>query len=398
VNLAEFRKESRPVVIEAARDLIGARTENPPGNESEAALVVAEYLKRSGIRFSIFEKERGRANIVGFVGKKGESVLVPCHLDTVPAGEGWSGDPFQARVYRGRIYGRGASDNKGQMAALIAAATYLKKREADMDVRLVLAGLADEERGSKCGLEFLLSERRLQANFAVVPDVAHNMKLIDVAEKGAMFIEVTAAGRQAHGSTPEKGRNAVRGMMEFLRALDRAGVGKAKHKFLSPPTLNIGTIAGGTAPNMVPAKCTAGIDIRYLPGQNGGEIADRIRRLASRCASRLKGIRFSVKVTIDLPPTEVADDLPFIARLREHARRVTGRSPVIGGLSGATLVKQFAAAGIPAVGFGPGDEDEAHAADESISVKELVDFAAVIASFCLKQNGVEPWKRRRRRG
>ena len=142
-------------------------------------------------------------------------MLVACHLDVVPAGDDWKRNPFEAWIENGRIYGRGSSDNKGQMASMMAVAKFLKENESKLNGQFILAGVADEERGSALGLEYLLNECGIKADFAIIPDVAHNMQLIDVTEKGTLFLEITSHGKQAHGSRPEMGVNAIWNMIPF---------------------------------------------------------------------------------------------------------------------------------------------------------------------------------------
>ena len=218
-DIDAFVEANREELIQLACDLIAADTENPPGRERLAANVVEKYLDSLDIRYESFEKEHERTNIVARIGTGRPSLLVACHLDVVPAGDGWDQDPFKATVANGKVIGRGASDNKGQMASCMILAKYLKERESSLKGEFILVGAADEERGSRLGLEYLLDECGLSADFAVVPDISYGMKNIDVGEKGALFIEITSHGRQAHGSRPEQGVNAIWNMVELLNEI-----------------------------------------------------------------------------------------------------------------------------------------------------------------------------------
>jgi Acetylornithine deacetylase/Succinyl-diaminopimelate desuccinylase and related deacylases len=257
-------------IVDLACKLINAKTENPPGDEILAVRIVEDFFQSLRIPCKIFEKVKNRANIVGYLGGKGEwpsapTLLVACHLDVVPAGDDWKRNPFEAWIEDGRIYGRGSSDNKGQMASMMAVARFLKEHESGLKGQLILAGVADEERGSALGLEYLLNECGIKADYAIIPDVAHNMKLIDVTEKGALFLEITSHGKQAHGSRPEAGINAIENMMPLLERIKQLKFQKTSHPLHTPPTINLGSIHSGTAPNIVPALCKAQLDIRYLP-------------------------------------------------------------------------------------------------------------------------------------
>ncbi|MDI6760420.1 MAG: M20 family metallopeptidase [Candidatus Brocadiaceae bacterium] len=389
-------------LIELTCQLIRARTENPPGKESLAVRVVETYLKALDIPYTLHEKEPERTNIVarvghpqtkvqGFKGSRvqvaGPSLLMACHLDVVPAGDGWETDPFEPLVKDGKVYGRGATDNKGQMAACMVLARFLKGHEPQLQGEFILIGAADEERGSRLGLEYLLEECGLTADYAVIPDVSYGMKKIDVAEKGALFLEVTSYGRQAHGSRPEEGINAIWNMMDFLKELKTLSFKCTHHPLFTPPTLNLGTIQGGAARNIVPGKCQAGIDIRHLPGESKEEILERVRGIIKRVEKRNPQARFELKIESHLEPSSVDANNPLVGLLKRHTEAVTGLSPELTGLSGATVTKQLLKKGITAVGFGPGSEKEAHVANESIDIQQLADFVEIMALVCMELLG-----------
>ncbi len=383
-DLIQSRREE---LVRILSDLIAAKTENPPDPERPAAEVVMRWLDAQGIAYETFEKEPGRTNVIGTVGAGDPSLLVACHLDTVPAGEGWDSDPFTAKIEGDRLIGRGACDNKGQLAACLLAAQALKEREPRLRGRLLVAAVADEERGSALGLEYLVNECGLRPDCAIIPDVLHNMNMIDVAEKGLLFVKVTSFGKQAHGSTPESGVNAIWKLMDFLAKVRENPIPVVEHEYLSPATLNLGMIRGGDAPNIVPGKCEATLDIRYPAGQNPDDIVALLRRLLDETQAADPAARFELEVVSQLPATEAPEDLPVIPLIQKHTQAVVGRTPTRQGMSGATVTKQLLAAGVPAIGFSPGDEDQPHTANESVSIQELVDFAKVLARVALDYLG-----------
>lgn len=374
----------RDEMVQLLCDLIAAKTENPPDPEKPAAEIVQRYLDACGIPYEIYEKEPGRTNVVGTVGAGAPSLFVACHLDVVPAGDGWDTDPFEATIEGDRLYGRGACDNKGQLASCLVAAKCLKAHEDELSGRLILAAVADEERGSTFGLEYLVNECGLRADCAIIPDVLHNMDMIDVAEKGALHVKITSLGKQAHGSTPEFGINAVWNMVDLLNRLRERPLPEVEHQFLTPATLNLGMISGGSAPNMVPGKCEVALDLRYPGGQRKEDILALIQDVMDETSEATPDPKFSLEVTADLAPSEVATDLPVIPLIEKHCQTVLRRQPMLQGLSGATVTKQLIEKGIPAVGFAPGDEAEPHTANESVSIQELVDFAKVLSRVCIE--------------
>ena len=377
----------RDDMVDLLAELIAARTENPPDLEQPAAQIVERRFRDAGIRYDTYEKELGRTNVIGHIGSGAPALLVACHLDVVPAGEGWDSDPFCARIEGDRLYGRGAADNKGQMAACLVMAECLKPYESGLHGELQLAGVADEERGSALGLAYLVNECGLAADCAIIPDVLHNMNMIDVAEKGVLFLKITSFGKQAHGSRPETGINAVWNMVDLLNRLRERPLPVVEHRLLSPATLNLGTIAGGQAPNIVPGKCEVMLDIRFPMGQSRDDVLALIQGAIDDTQRAVPSARFTLEVETEHAPSEVAHDVPIVPIIQRHAEAVTGRGPKIEGMSGATVTKQLIEKGIPAVGFAPGDIDEPHTANESVSIQELVDFAKVMARICLDYLG-----------
>lgn len=381
----KYMQQKEKEIIDHACALISKKTENPPGDEILAVQVVEDFFRSLQIPYNIFEKEKNRTNIVGYIGSKENAspvLLAACHLDVVPAGDGWSKNPFEACIENGRIYGRGASDNKGQMASLMAVAQFLKEKESGLKGRFLLAGVADEERGSVLGLEYLLNECGISADFAIIPDVAHAMKVIDISEKGALFLEIASYGKQAHGSRPEMGINAIGNMITLLERIKQLKFRQASHPLHTSPTLNLGSIHGGTAPNIVPAICKALLDVRYLPGDSSGAIVNDIMNYMKDIEEH-SSARFDLQILSDQPPTAVPADNLLVEVISRHTQSILGICPQPHGLSGATVTKQLIQKGIVAVGFGPGDEAEAHAANESISIKELVNFAQIMSLISL---------------
>jgi len=360
-------------------DLIQARTVNPPGDEHLAAQVMTAWCEAHGIAQETFEKEPGRTNVVARIGSGRPRVMVPLHFDVVPAGDGWETDPFEPVERNGRIIGRGAKDDKGPLAAMMLAAEFLKQNEAGLSGQLILVGAADEEAGSALGMRYLTVECGLEAEMAIVPDAGHSMRLIDVGEKGALFLKVIAEGRQAHGSTPERGASALWPTIDFLeRIREWRPTGPASDLF-TPPTLNVGAIHAGSVPNMVPGRCEAMVDIRYLPGTDGEAILSHVRGALGEVEAAAEGVRMRLEVLSDQPPTQVPPDHPMVGVLQKRTEEVTGVRPKPYGQSGATVAKFLILQGIPAVGFTCGPDGVEHTAGEWIDLEELARFAEVMA-------------------
>jgi len=364
-------------------DLIGARTVNPPGDEFRAAKVLTGFCDRHGIAYETFEKMPGRTNVVARIGSGRPRIVVPIHFDTVPAGDGWTTDPFTPVVRNGRMIGRGAKDNKGPMAGMMLAARFLKEREKDLPGQLIFIGAADEESGSDLGAKYLLEECGLEAEAAIVPDAGYNMRVIDVGEKGLLHLRVRAVGRQAHGSEPEQGASALWPMVDFLVAIRRWRPPAPPSDLFTPPTLNIGAIHAGSVPNMVPGMCECLVDIRYLPGTDGQAILDSLGRALREVEAAGPDVRMELEVLSHQLPSLVSPDHPMVAALERATESVTGRRPVRRGQSGATVAKFLILHDIPAIGFTCGPEGAEHMADEWMDLAELGQFAEVMTLMLL---------------
>jgi succinyl-diaminopimelate desuccinylase len=364
-------------------DLIRARSVNPPGDEFRPARVLTDFCQGLGLPFETFEKVPGRTNVVARVGQGRPRVLVPLHLDTVPAGDGWATDPFEPVVKDGRLYGRGAKDDKGHLAGCMLAARYLKEHPDRWTGTLLLVGAADEETGSALGVQYLINECGLEADVALVPDAGYGMREIDVGEKGVLFLRVRAAGRQAHGSEPERGASALWPIVDFLNRLRAYRPPGGRTPLFTAPTLNVGAIHGGSAPNMVPGQCETLLDLRYLPGTDGEAVLSHVRQLVREVESGAPDVRMELEVLSHQLPTLVDQNHPVLAMLERRTEEVTGRRPQRIGQSGATVAKFLILGGIPAAGFAFGPEGAEHMANEYVDLDELGRFAEVMTLVIL---------------
>ena len=377
-EVRSFLRDRRGALRQTLSDLIRARTENPPGDEHLAAKILTQFCDAEGIPYETFEKEPGRTNVVARVGRGRPRIAVPLHLDVVPAGDGWETDPFEPVVRGDRLVGRGAKDNKGPLAAMMLAAKYLKTCEAELPGSLLLVGAADEEAGSALGMRYLLEECSFEAEAAIVPDSGHEMRRVLVGEKGVLFFKVVAEGRQAHGSSPERGASALWPVVDFLERIREWRPAGAPSDLFTPPTLNVGAIHAGTVPNMVPGRCEALVDIRYLPGTGVESILAHLRGILLEAAGKSAGVRMRLEVISDQAPSQVATDHPLVEVIQRRTEEVTGERPEVFGQSGASVAKFLVLRGMPAVGFSCGPEGVEHMANEWTSLDELVRFAEVM--------------------
>ncbi len=378
-DVRDYVDAHRDDLKDYAFNLIRAVSVNPPGDEHRPAAVVTAFCDEHGIAYETFEKEPGRTNVVARIGEGRPRVLLGLHLDTVPAGDGWETDPFEPFLdEEGRIVGRGAMDDKGPLAACMLTARYVKEHEADFPGQLVLVAAADEEAGSELGMKYLLEECGLEADVAIVPDAGFSMQRIDVGEKGVLFLKLTATGRQAHGSEPERGASALWPAIDFVSQLRSWRPPTTETDLFTPPTVNLGAIHAGTVPNMVPGRCEALIDVRYLPGTDGESLLAQLRDRLAGVEAGAKGVTMELEVMSHQLPSLVEANHPLVRRIEERTEEVTGVRPKRFGMSGATVAKFMVLAGIPAAGFVCGPEGVPHMAGEWMPLGELAQFARIM--------------------
>mgnify|MGYP001556122305 FL=1 len=356
-------------LIELTRRLIRFETINPPGNEEACARFLGRMLEEGGFRVSYHALAPGRVNVIarspGTSGGGAPTVLSG-HLDTVPLGSAdWQYEPTGARRVDGRIYGRGASDMKSGVAAMICAALA---EGAEVPVTLILS--AGEETGCE-GVRWLAAQGRLRGpvRALVIGEPTANYPLI--GHKGAFWLEMEARGRTAHGSQPELGENAIGKAAEAVQRLMTIDFENYTHPLLGRPTLNVGTIQGGININSVPDRAVAGLDIRTVPGL--GHAALRAM-LEDRCGDL---VRF--RVLADMEGFASDPQSPWIRRVFGLAAPYLSETPVPRAAAYFTDAATLAAAfGYPpAVILGPGEPSQAHQTDEFVVTHRIEDALSI---------------------
>lgn len=353
----------------------------PPFGEVAVALHVAEILRSLGGEVSVTEVTPGRPNVQGwFDFGCDETIIMEAHLDTVPT-DGMTIPPFGGEVRDGRLWGRGACDVKGPMAAMICAIGHAvqvanRPREAPSDhplprYNVLFAAVCDEEY-SFAGVRYLTEELRTAPSrssrmaFAVVAEPTDLEPVI--AHKGVVRWEATADGVAAHASLPERGKNAIYAMARGIAALERYASDlreRTPHPLLGAPSLSVGTIRGGSAVNVVPDFCTIQIDRRLIPGETPEAATAEVRSLLVPL-----GLRLSDPV-MAAPSFETSADGPAAQACLAAAGRTGNSTAETRHANYCTDASFYAHCDLPAVVFGPGSIAMAHTADEWIAVDQL---------------------------
>jgi acetylornithine deacetylase/succinyl-diaminopimelate desuccinylase family protein len=383
---------NREELVALAQSLIRIPSENPPGNEKPVAEFLARRLRKLDMQVQIedVDEHPGRPNVPATwdTGHDGPTLLFNGHLDVVPAGEGWSVDPFGGEIRDGRLYGRGACDMKGPLAAVVTALEAVRRASASLRGKIVLAGVVGEEQ-DQSGTRQLVADG-IQADYGIVAEPTRLAPVI--AQKGQVFYDITTFGKAAHGSVPHLGVNAVVNMMPVIKGVLKLNerLKRKKHPLCGHPTVNLGVIKGGEIPNAVPDRCTISLDRRLIPGETFEEARAEIEGILAEIAKTDPEFRTEVVMPVTWKPTEIAEDEPIVVALRRQTEAVTGVNPGLEGWPAtcdATLLVNDA--GIPTCIFGPGDLfGQAHKPDESVEIGDLVRGAKIYALTILDLMGV----------
>lgn len=351
-------------------ELIALRSVNPAfttdannAGEKRVAEFLAVTTARAGLEVEFCQVLPQRPNFVARLTptrRIRRTILLAPHLDTVnAAGE----KQFEPVRRAGRLYGRGACDTKGSVAAFISAVCALAgQKSRPRHTEIIFVGLADEENaqaGSRA-----LARSGLKADLAIVGEPT-NCRLV-TAHKGSVFLELETRGLAAHGATPQFGRNAVfemAGVVRFLETEYATQLQKRQHPLLGAASVNVGMIHGGTQPNIVPDRCTIGVDRRTLPGETEATVKREVGALlkARSWKARLASGRLAPCLPLETDPR-----LPLVRQFLKSLRQT---QPV--GVHYFCDAAVLAAGGIPSVVFGPGDIAQAHTSDEWISLGQL---------------------------
>lgn len=352
--------------------------------EGDVARLCRDWLQEWGFQVSWTEPVPGRPSLVARLGEGRPRTILNGHLDTVGV-EGMVHDPFDPRIEDGLLLGRGSCDMKGGIAAILSAARSLAQRWArdprSLPGELLVVLTADEEQAS-LGLRALL-DAGLQADRAVVTEPTS--LTICPANRGFVWVHVEVEGVAAHGSRPDLGRDAIRGAGRILAELDRveAEVASwAEHPLLMAPSIHAGTIQGGTAPPIYPDRCSLVLEARTLPGLEPARIVAAVQEAVDRTRPDEAGLTVHVREGLSRPAAEVAPDAPLVTEL-SRAMEAEGVEPRLTGMSAWVEAAWFVEAGIPAVCFGPGSIDHAHAAREFVPVDEIRRCARVLERWVL---------------
>jgi len=405
--------------IACLQGLIRIPTVNPPGDAyPECARYIGECLQALGYVVEYIELSPGeiaelapygnglpRVNVIGRLpGSRPAPVLhFNGHMDVVPAGAGWSFDPFGGVISNGRIYGRGASDMKGGIAAQIFAIEAIRRAGIQLQGTIEQSSVVDEEStgNRNAGMGFLVERGYIapgRTDYVVITEPL-NVDNICLGHRGAIWGEITTTGRQSHGSTPERGVNAIEHMADFIaealyelkpRLLQRRNSVPVVPESASAASLSFATIAGGTNINSVPDRCSVTFDRRLVMGEQLEDARNEIRELLEKRASMQPGLRYTYTERYATESTWVSRDTALVHAFAAAIQEVLGRLPGYV-CSPGTDDQRFVVhnAGIEqCIVYGPGEITQTHIVDESLAIDDLLTSIKVMALAAANLLGV----------
>ncbi len=395
--------------------LIQAKSENPPGDTTESAILVEDFLNAEGIGYQKFEPAKGHVNVVAKLGRGTPTLILCGHMDVVPAGDvsNWKMNPFGGVCDKDKIWGRGATDQKGGVAAMLTAMAALRDFEEELNSTVTIACVSDEEAPGPGGARWLLNNKKLSGDTCIITEFTGNIDAkysVVCGERGTCWLRITAHGRPAHGSNPALGNNAIDRLTDFLpklRVLEDAQVripkdaetlvrngkkqlNKTAQKQGVPPhcltraldhyTVNVGIINGGTKINMVPEECTAEVDIRVPAGGSPDALEEFVRcALPEEC---------EFEVVNKTAPSFTRADASLTMAVQRSAKRVLGYRPSAGYVAYTSDAHYFREVlGVPTVTFGPGYSELAHGHNEYVQIRDVLDMAKVYLNLMIGFSG-----------
>ena len=403
-------------LVELAAALVQIPSVNPPGEHyRDCAELLGGVLDGQGyeVDYPVAEDrpehtaEHPRVNVVGLARGRAERPLVHLngHYDVVPAGEGWTVDPFGGEVRDGRLYGRGSADMKAGLASAVFAAEAIRRAGVELSGSVEISGTVDEESGGFAGVAHLAEIGRVSADrtdHVIIPEPL-NVDRICVGHRGVYWFKVASHGRIGHGSMPDLGVNAITHMAPLLvRVSDELApeiAGRTTRMPVVPPaarhgSINLNSIVGGQGGQWPQTPCVADyceaiFDRRFLVEEGFEATRDEIARLVEETAAAAPERSYEIEDLMVVHPTQTPAGSPLVAALESAIEQVLGRPSEQIASPGTYDQKHFAHIGgvHDCVAYGPGVLEQAHQPDEWCGVQDMVDAAKVMALAILRLAG-----------
>ena len=382
-------------MIAFAQQLV--RTPSLPTQEGEVASLIAAEMRKVG--FDQVTVDR-MGNLIGRIGPdRGKKLLYDAHMDTVDVGDEalWERYPYGGEIHRGVLYGRGASDMKGALASMVYAGKAIIESGLQLDGGLYVVAVVQEEPCEGLALQYVVEEEGLLPDWVVIGE-ATNLQ-ISRGQRGRIEFRITVQGRSCHASVPERGINAIYEAARVIVGLELLAPQLNRDSFLGRGSIAVTEVRSRSGSrNAVPDSCTLYVDRRLTTGETETKARAEIRRVLTR-----EGVEASVQVPTyratgytgyqaekrqHFPFWITPEDEPILVRAVDVIEDVLGFVPHVGRWDFSTDgVYSAGVAGIPTIGFGPGEERYAHTVDDQISTRDLESAARVYAELAVRMLG-----------
>ena len=402
-RLLDSLSRRRSELVELCSNLVKIPSDNPPGDTTQLATFMADYLSERGVKVDTYETQPGIVNLVAHSGEGSPHLILNGHLDQFPGdvGEPWSVPPYSGRIADGKIFGRGSGDMKGGLASLLFTFGILAQEEG-VPGRVTFTGTSDEETGGRWGALWLLQNVEGVRGDAVLNGEPSGLT-VRIGEKGRVPFKLMAPGKAAHGSfAGYVGENAIMKMVKALPVVEEmremravftpeterlteevmkgyeqqyGHESKEMAEVLRHVTVNIGVIRGGTKDNIVPARCEAEVDMRIPLGIDPLDLKVELE-------SRISGVDPSITVewgrhqSTIIESTYTSSQSEIASSLWKNSKEITGTDPLLSFTSGGTDCRFWRKIGVPAVSYGPRVYGMG-GVDEHITTDDLVKMAKV---------------------
>lgn len=374
-------------VVKLLKELVAIDSSQVPGKErveEGMADYVTRYCKAMGMTVDKQEVAPGRPNLMAHWPEQtgSKSLMLEAHMDTVTV-EGMTVDPFAGEVRDGKMFGRGTCDTKGSMAAFLTALRIASEAGRLPTDKLYFVAVMDEETCCEGAKALMKTEFRTDAAIVGEPTCCE----LVTCHKGPLWFEVETRGRACHPSLPHQGRNAIDEMarlVSFVHGPYTAHIQQKSHPLLGRSTAQVTVIEGGTRINIIPERCRAKIDGRYIPGQSLDEIKNELEQMARQHLG--PEATFRIIDTNGSLPLDSPSDSPLVRKLQQVAGQAGG-SGEPQGVNYFADTGPFTAGGIMSVLFGPGDIAQAHTADEYLELGQLYRATEVILTLLTENAG-----------
>lgn len=392
--------EKRTEIIDFARSLVRTRSENPPGNESAVAELIVKKLTEYGIEdVKIKKRGKDRPNVMAFVrGKKRRPILLyNGHMDTKPPGNlrEWNFDPYSGKIVNEAIYGLGASDMKGGLAAMVMSAASMMEANARLKGTLLLTFVADEEKGSINGAKWLMEKVQIDADAGLVAEpsgLSESFEYLHIAAMGLLAFDMIVHGTQMHSglSNLDGCVNACLKLSDVLSTMSKEF--KLRHRnrlYPKGPILNLADfINGGVQYGIIPGTCVAGNDIRLITGMNPKEIEYEVDAFLNKLRKRDPELEIEMQVKASYEPVEISSEEPIVNSTMKAAEKVLKFKPKAAGFPATDDASFFIREGIPTIpAFGPGLLTCAHKPNETVKIKDVIDATKIYSLTALDYLG-----------